>query len=835
LNSGMMSRSSLRENQAVSEIVGTLFLITIAIGLFSAITLIILNPWTNFSDVSPPKITLVGTVMGNNITIEHRGGIPLDQKTKITMTIASDVDTFNISEAGYWNDENNDGWWNIGERVVYPYTEGSLQGKQVMCTIVDVHKNIIIFDKILQDGSSAFSPYTTALFPDDVGETSATLKMYYNFFNNTYFTSGHLNFTYGLFGGPFLNSPSVKPLSIDGWYGQQLTGLLSGTLYEYWAWMNCSNGTMRAGPISFYTYRSTRGLWHFDELTGSTIAHDAMNPISNGTVHDATFITEGKVNGSLNFTGVTNYVDVPHHPKFNLTNEITIETWINVSKIGAQFPGNVSEISSKNMSDIIGNACLEADLIQVIGTIYAIAYRDNTSAYVTTFQMTNDGVFQGVIDTKSIAVPHFFEPDIIKIHSNIYAIVYGAADDQTEAKNHMVTLTINGNGTIGEIIDTFDFPEYYGREPNIINIGTNVYAIAVGGTSYEVLPTGYLVTVTIDDLGNIGPTIIDKVKFPQTSCSETSIVYIASDIYAIAYNGYGATSGNGYIITVHILNNGSIIEPLEETFQYGLPEDGLEPTMIHVTNDIYAIAYGADSNDHLRTGFIKTLSISSLGHVINGSIDILPFYTYLSPIDYNFKTDIMHIDNELYAVSFSGGNNTNWERGFLTTISIDDTGNISDTALFIYEFKGRSALGSTALNLLSHVDRLIIVYGSINSSESGFLTMEKIDLIGEQKLIIHKGDSYAIMVNYNLLTAWMTIGNTTYTLSGTLSFDTWTRIDLTYGGGLLKLYINDVIQTGGSESCSGTIKNNTDHLIFGGGLFGAIDEIKIFRGVYVPT
>jgi len=81
----------------------------------------------------------------------------------------------------------------------------------------------------------------------------------------------------------------------------------------------------------------------------------------------------------------------------------------------------------------------------------------------------------------------------------------------------------------------------------------------------------------------------------------------------------------------------------------------------------------------------------------------------------------------------------------------------------------------------------------------------------------------------------MSIGGITYTVSGTVVFDTWTKIDLTYGLGFLKLYINDVIQTGGTEPCSGVIKNNAEDLIFGSGLYGSIDEIKIFRGVYVPT
>jgi len=829
-----MAFSFSQKEHAVSEIVGTLILIVIAVSTFSAVSIIILNPWTNFSNVDVPEVLLVGSIHNTDVVIEHQGGIPLDTKTKLTITIEGAADTFRVNDFSYWFDQNSDGLWTVGERVVYP--AGNLQGKQVSCVVVDVDKNFIIFDKIIQKGTSVFSPYLSVLPPDDVSETSATLKMYYNFYNASYFTSGLLNFTYGVFGGPYLHSPSVKPVSLDGWYGLQLNGLLSGTRYEYWSWMNCSNGTLFDGPLAFYTYQVTRGLWHFDEAFGSTTAQDAMNPTVNGSVYTAAFIPGGKINRSLNFTGKTNYVDVPHHPKFNLTNEITIETWVNVSKIGAQFPGNVSELSIKNISDILGNSCFEPDLIHITGWMYAIAYRDNSSTSVTTFQMNDDGVFLGMIDTKIILVPHFYEPTIIKIQNNIYAIVYGASDDQTEAKSHIVTLSLYGNGTIGDIIDTFDFPQYYGREPNIINIGSDIFAIALGGASFEVYPTGYLVTVSIDNLGNIGSALIDTLKFPlSASCSEPSIVHTTGDIYIITYNGYGATAGNGYVITVHILNNGSIVEPLEDTVQFGLPETGLEPTMIHVVNDIFAISYGADSNDQLRTGYIKTLSINSAGHIINASLDILPFYTYLSPIDYNFETDILHIEGKLYAISFTGGNNSNWKRGFLTTVSIENNGNISDSALFIYEFKGHAALGgSSALNLVTHVDRLIVIYGSINSSERGFLTMEKIDLIGEEKSIIQKGDAYALMVNYNLLTAWMAIGNTTYTISGTVSFDSWTKIDLTYGGGFLKMYVNDVIQTGGSEPCSGSLKTNTDHLIFGGGLFGSIDEIKIFRGVYVP-
>ncbi len=823
-----------KKNHAVSEIVGTLILIVISVSTFSAVSIIVLNPWSNLSNVDIPQVLLVGSIHNDNVLIEHQGGVHLDTQTKITITIDNSSDTFQVKDFNYWIDLNSDGLWNVGEQIIYP--TGNIVGKQVSCVIVDIEKNSIIFDKILQKGTRVFSPYLTVLPPDEVSETSAIMKMYYNFYNQSNFFSGSLNFSYGIVGGPYVNTASISPLSLDGWYGFQLNGLLSGTPYEYWSWMNCSNGSLFDGPLMFYTYQITRGLWHFDEAFGSTSTADAINPTCNGTVSGATFIPNGKINNSLNFTGTTNYVDIPHHPKFNLTNEITIEAWLNVSKIGAQFPGNVSEMSSKNITDILGNSCFEPDLIHIAGTLYAIAYRDNASASLTTFRMDDDGVFLGTIDTKVISVPHFYEPTIINIHNNIYAIAYGASDDQTEAKSHIVTLPVYGNGTIGDIIDIFDFPTYYGREANFINIAPGIYAVAIGGASFETYPTGYLVTVSIDDAGDIGSSLIDTLKFPlSSSCSEPSIVHIMGDIYCITYNGYGATAGIGYVITMHILSNGSIIEPLEETDQFGLPENGIEPTMIHVTNDIYAISYGSDSNELLRTGYIKTLSINSAGHVLNDSLDILPFYTYLSPIDYNFETDILHVEGELYAVSFTGGNNSNWKRGFLTTVSITDTGNISDAALFIYEFDGRTALGGTsALNLASYVDRLIVVYGSINSTDRGFLTMEKIDLLGQEKSIIQKGDAFALMVNYDLLTARMTIGNTTCTVSGTVPFDSWTRIDLTYGGGFLKLYVNDVIHTGGIQPCTGQIRTNTDHLLFGGGLYGSIDEIKIFRGIYGP-
>jgi hypothetical protein len=814
------------QNEAVSEIMGTFILIIIAVTLFSALSIIILNPWFNYSDETPPSAFLVGTIKNNNVIIEHHGGVTLSPQTKITISIDGVPTTFTVNQFNYWKDTNGDGIWSIGEQVVYP--GGNLQGKKVTCLIVDVNKNTVVFDKTLQSGSVATTPYTQVLEPSDVSESSATLNLYYNLLNATNFASGHLNFIYGCSGGPYINSSAAKPLSIYGYYGLILTGLSSGTQYEYWARMNYSGGILLDGPLTFYTYQTTRGLWHLDEPMGSTLAHDVINPVCNGSVDAATFGNVGISNGALAFQGGSESVIVPHHPKLNITDKICIESWLNLSKIGAEFPGKISELSVINVSDLLSVNCFEPEVIQIDSNLYAVAYHDNTSAYVTTFRMTESGVFQGTIDTESIIVTHFNNPEIIHIYNYIYAIVYGAVDSQTGAKNHIVTMAIYQNGTISASIDTFDFPDYYGRTSNIQKVGSDIYAMSFGGTSSQVLPTGYLVTIRIDTLGQIGPTVIDSLKFPDTYCSETSLVHLANTTYAVAYNGYGVTAGQADIITLEILSNGSIVNPFIDARQFGVPA-GLEPRMIPVQNNVYAIAYGADSNLQLKAGFLQTVSIDSQGHILNSTLD-----TLMLPVTYVFQIDFMYLDNGIYATVFTGGNNSNWNRGYVATVTITTTGNISNSVLSLYEFKDRYTSVASGLVLLSRTNELMTLYSSTNSSFNGFLSMDRIDLTGTSKWIIHKGDSFDILVNNDLMIGSMTIGNTTYSATGTVPFDTWTKIDFTYGLGFLKLYINDALQAGGSTACTGTIATNTDPLIFGGGMYGSLDEIKISRSAYVP-
>ena len=105
-----------KTNGAVSEIIGTMLLLIIAISALSIIYFHVL------SDDGPSPETFVkiaGKVIGTNVILEHQGGEPLELDAKLSITIVGDT---NNTEVGDWlNDENNNGKWNLGERLIFPF------------------------------------------------------------------------------------------------------------------------------------------------------------------------------------------------------------------------------------------------------------------------------------------------------------------------------------------------------------------------------------------------------------------------------------------------------------------------------------------------------------------------------------------------------------------------------------------------------------------------------------------------------------------------------------------------------------------------------------------
>jgi len=140
-----------RTNNAVTEVLGTVMLLGMAVALFSALQIIVFAyPF----EPSAPSVNLVGTMDGDNVTIEHHGGESLSLDTEILLTICGNE---SIITAGNYLDGNTPNGdvqrWNVGEKVSYP-SSVSLAGCHVEVTVVDVETNSIVMRGTIQWGSS---------------------------------------------------------------------------------------------------------------------------------------------------------------------------------------------------------------------------------------------------------------------------------------------------------------------------------------------------------------------------------------------------------------------------------------------------------------------------------------------------------------------------------------------------------------------------------------------------------------------------------------------------------------------------------------------------------
>ena len=84
------------------------------------------------------------------------------------------------------------------------------------------------------------------------------------------------------------------------------------------------------------------GEWSFDNATNP--GRDDSGNNNDGTVDGATWTSNGKVRGALQFDGVDDYVSCPKSGLLNFgTSDFTIAFWINKQAGGKEYPGAISK------------------------------------------------------------------------------------------------------------------------------------------------------------------------------------------------------------------------------------------------------------------------------------------------------------------------------------------------------------------------------------------------------------------------------------------------------------------------------------------------------------
>ncbi len=275
----------------------------------------------------------------------------------------------------------------------------------------------------------------------------------------------------------------------------------------------------------------------------------------------------------------------------------------------------------------------------------------------------------------------------------MYVIAYtGDTDD-----GFLKTVQIVGSGEIGnEEIDSFEFDVVKGKTPDIIPISGDVYAIAYAEDGDD----GRLITVTIANDGQITEAIIDSVEFDNAKGKTPNIIHISGNVYAIAYAGDG---DDGWLITGTITAAGQITDTLIDSLEFD-PVKGKTPNIIPISGNVYAIAYAGDLDD----GFLITVTIATDGQITDTVIDTLEFDTSQG------KTpNIIPISGDVYAIAYAG----NADAGSLKTVTIATDGQITDPVIDTLEFD--SAKGKTPNIIPVSGDVYAIAYAG--NGDDGFL------------------------------------------------------------------------------------------------------------------
>ncbi|MBU0732028.1 LamG domain-containing protein [Patescibacteria group bacterium] len=225
-----------------------------------------------------------------------------------------------------------------------------------------------------------------------------------------------------------------------------------------------------------------------------------------------------------------------------------------------------------------------------------------------------------------------------------------------------------GGGTPGQISDTVidseEFDNNQGNYPDAIHVSGDIYAITYSGPGND----GFLKTLTIDSNGNIS-SVIDTLEFDTSQATYPDIIHISGNIYAIAYGGAG---NDGFVCTVEIDGSGNITNSVVDSWEYQT-NNGETPSMLHVAGTVYAIAYDGPGSD----GFVSTLNIANNGTITKSLIDTLEYDTSNGQ-----SPDMILVSGQIYAIAYTGSGVDGW----LATVDIASNGAIANSVVDSYEY-----------------------------------------------------------------------------------------------------------------------------------------------------
>jgi len=533
-----------------------------------------------------------------------------------------------------------------------------------------------------------------------------------------------------------------------------------------------------------------------------TVARDSSDHNNDGSITGASWVP-GIEGSALSFDGEDDVVIIDHADSLNATDNITIEAWFNASETDV----TVGEITNSDVDywEHQSKGGNPSRIYHHSDNIFIIVLTDDKNdGWIKTVTITDDGIISdSAIDSLEFEKKDGKQPDLVQVSDTMYAVAYQGS----KSDGFLKTIEISSDGTISNTVtDTFEFDKDTCIEPDILQVDTDTFAIAYEGSNGD----GHVITVDISSNGQITNHVTDSLEFDTSAGSEPSIVHVSDDIFAISYQGSGS---DGFVKTIEIQTNGSITNSVIDSFEFN--SDLCEnPEIEHISGNVFAIAYQGDSSPVWYGGILTTIEIDTDGMITNSVLDEFAFN-----VDGGNYPDIIYIGADVYGIAYTGPD----DDGFMTTVTISSQGTIG-SEIDTFEFDQTNGIKPTILKVSD--DIYALSYTGAPDSKGVLKTINVISDLG-----VYKGNAFGFYSDS--LHIYGRINEETISADNSAG---WSHIVLTYDMNALsnqiKLYLDGSIVANGS--LTEQINTNFNNLIIGGSFSGTIDHLAIYDRALTP-
>lgn len=578
-----------------------------------------------------------------------------------------------------------------------------------------------------------------------------------------------------------------------------------------------------------------KGVWHLREGIG-TSAYDVTGYGNNGLMNQTdNWTSSGKIDGAYNFDGDDDFASSTSSASLTFTDQMTIEAWVDPTGSGTSVGTIRGVTDSLNFYNQI--AGIYPDMIPVYGSndIYAVAYIDaDSDGWIKTIKIDTSGRVVQTVASLEYDNDFGHYADLIRVANNVYAIAYN-----NNGHLYLKTVVINSTGTFGTVKGPINLDNgAWAFEPDIIKVTGNVYAIVSRGPG---VGDGQIKTVRIDDNGDMGATAIRSFTFTNSDAYNPKIISVGSSgtsyYFAVTYDD---TDNHGWLKTFKIVSDGSTTGTISyssaDSTKYQWEWDnyygeGADIIKVNGSSNIYALAYKSYSAGPpvKAPGKLITFSISSTGditkQILNGSGAGLNFDNTRG-----FNPKIVNVSDNVYAIAYGGPNAVSDSRtdGWLKTLVINAAGT-GTTLLSCPSVPGPGCLrwettgASYDVRALNFIPNAANIYTVAYEGPDGTGWLKTLEI--ETNKGIFKSDAYGL--NFDNTYGYGFINNT-FRLAGSLGSG-WNYLVMTYNKNAasqqIRLYVNG--QQVANGSLIDTINSNVNDFFIGRLAASYVDEVRV--------